>query len=109
MAWICRRLGHSGAGVTTLRVYSAWQPEADTRAATLLGKRLPAPLGLAGSDVGTLDPTEPTEDSSPYRRIASDLLGAIQCGALAVTTWDVVDVRRGGLMWGGTSGRSGGV
>jgi integrase len=81
---IAGRLGHSGGGVTTLRVYSAWMPEADSRAATTLGSRLPPPLGLTQA---TRDPViesgKSAAESSPYRQIAGDLLGAIQCGALA--------------------------
>ena len=81
---IAGRLGHSGGGVTTLRVYSAWMPEADSRAATALGTRLPAPPGLRETPNATSTSTaEPVEDGSPYRRIAGDLLGAIDCGALA--------------------------
>jgi hypothetical protein len=81
---IAGRLGHSGGGVTTLRVYSAWMPEADSRATTTLGSRLPIPQGLTqatGSRV--IEREEPADDSSPYQQIAGDLLGAIQCGALA--------------------------
>jgi site-specific recombinase XerD len=40
---IAGRLGHGSGGATTLRVYSAWAPEADQRAASLLGKHLPRP------------------------------------------------------------------
>jgi integrase len=81
---IAGRLGHSGGGVTTLRVYSAWTPEADSRAATTLGARLPAPPGLREtSSAASTSTAEPVEDSRPYRRIAGDLLGAIDCGALA--------------------------
>ena len=80
---VAGRLGHSGGGVTTLRVYSAWRPEADSRAASALGARLPTPPGL---DIGPAEvPTPqsaPDDDNSPYRRIARDLLGAIECGAL---------------------------
>ncbi len=36
------RLGHSGGGTTTLRVYSAWREEADQRAAANLTVRMPA-------------------------------------------------------------------
>jgi DNA-binding GntR family transcriptional regulator len=59
-------------------------PEADSRAATTLGSRLPVPQGLSQA---TRDPAiasgDPADESSPYRQIAADLLGAIQCGALA--------------------------
>ena len=81
---IAGRLGHSGGGVTTLRVYSAWMPEADSRAATTLGTRLPAPEGLTQARRAPVrDSGKPADESSPYRQIATDLLGAIQCGALA--------------------------
>jgi integrase len=81
---IAGRLGHSGGGVTTLRVYSAWMPEADSRAATALGTRRPAPPGLSETPSAAFTSTAaPVEDGSLYRRIAGDLLGAIDCGALA--------------------------
>ena len=40
---VAGRLGHSGGGSTTLRVYSAWVSEADQRAAVSLARRLPRP------------------------------------------------------------------
>lgn len=40
---VAGRLGHGGGGTTTLRVYSAWVSEADQRAASQLGRRLPRP------------------------------------------------------------------
>src|ERR671912_1142091 len=67
---VAGRLGHGGGGVTTLRTYAAFLPEADSRAATALGARLPAPPALAG--VGGATPPPPLvdmpEDASPYRR-----------------------------------------
>jgi integrase len=39
---VAGRLGHSGGGATTLRVYAAWLSEADQRAATTLSARMPA-------------------------------------------------------------------
>jgi hypothetical protein len=81
---VAGRLGHSGGGVTTLRVYSAWRPEADDRAATALGSRLPLPSGATQPSAGgDSTPAELVEDASPYQRIAADLRGAIACGALA--------------------------
>jgi integrase len=80
---VAGRLGHGGGGTTTLKVYSAWRSEADQRAASSLGVRMPelpihvdatAPL-TAPADQGDED------DGSPYRRIAADLRGAIACGA----------------------------
>jgi integrase len=37
---VAGRLGHSGGGATTLRVYAAWVSEADRRAAAVLGTRM---------------------------------------------------------------------
>jgi hypothetical protein len=83
---VAGRLGHGGGGVTTLRVYSAWRPEADRRAASAISDRLPAPLlaapvsdreALAAPSLEELE-----EHASPYRRIAADLRAAIACGAL---------------------------
>jgi integrase len=39
---VAGRLGHSGGGATTLRVYAAWNSEADQRAAAALSARMPA-------------------------------------------------------------------
>jgi integrase len=38
---VAGRLGHGGGGTTTLKTYSAWVSEADQRAATSLGARIP--------------------------------------------------------------------
>ena len=38
---VAGRLGHSGGGATTLRVYTAWISEADQRAASTLSGRMP--------------------------------------------------------------------
>lgn len=78
---VAGRLGHSGGGVTTLRVYSAWRSEADQRAARDMVSRLPAPP-VHIDDHGTTVVATPVEDDSPYRRIAADLKAAIKCGAL---------------------------
>jgi integrase len=40
---VAGRLGHVGGGTTTLRVYAAWVPESDKRAAGLLASRMPRP------------------------------------------------------------------
>ena len=42
---VAGRLGHGGGGTTTLKTYAAWVSEADQRAATTLGARLPRPPG----------------------------------------------------------------
>jgi integrase len=39
---VAGRLGHGGGGATTLRVYAAWVPESDRRAAATLASRLPS-------------------------------------------------------------------
>lgn len=45
---VAGRLGHSGGGVTTLRVYAAWLAEADQRASASLAARAPVrPVGPA--------------------------------------------------------------
>ncbi len=46
---VAGRLGHSGGGATTLRVYAAWLSEADQRAATTLSARMPARPRKAGT------------------------------------------------------------
>ncbi|HEU0089759.1 MAG TPA: tyrosine-type recombinase/integrase [Pseudonocardiaceae bacterium] len=38
---VAGRLGHGSGGTTTLRAYTAWVPEADQRAATNIGGRMP--------------------------------------------------------------------
>jgi integrase len=46
---VAGRLGHSGGGATTLRVYAAWLSEADQRAATTRSARMPARPRKAGT------------------------------------------------------------
>jgi integrase len=79
------RLGHSGGGTTTLRVYTAWWSEADQRAAGATPTRMPArptssrPLT---EKVSAPPPNVMDEDLQPYQRIAADLRGAIDAGIL---------------------------
>ncbi len=40
---VAGRLGHGSGGATTLRVYAAWLPESDIRAASVIASRLPRP------------------------------------------------------------------
>jgi integrase len=40
---VAGRLGHGGGGATTLRVYSAWVPESDRKAAETIAARMPVP------------------------------------------------------------------
>ena len=87
---VAGRLGHSGGGTTTLRVYSAWVAEADQRAADSLAARLPGVASVDWlDDLGALPPprSEDIEDyAAPYQHIAADLRGSIRCGALAPGT-----------------------
>ncbi len=79
---VAGRLGHSGGGATTLRVYSAWVAEADQRAAGHLGGRMPSPP-IINNVIGAPTFTADHEAvDNPYQRIAADLRGAIVCGAL---------------------------
>lgn len=81
---VAGRLGHSGGGATTLKVYSAWRSEADQRAAGILAGRMP-PVPVEVDQVGnvTIRPAEPDPDHQPpYLRIAADLGAAITCGVL---------------------------
>ena len=79
---VAGRLGHSGGGTTTLKVYSAWRSEADQRAAGSLGMRMPAlPMEMDPGTPLTGPSLDDDEDASPYRRITADLRGGIACGA----------------------------
>jgi integrase len=80
---VAGRLGHSGGGTTTLKVYSAWRSEADQRAAGTLAGRMPAiPVNVDQDGEFVIAAPPVTEDSAPYLRIAADLRAAIKCGAL---------------------------
>jgi len=73
---VAGRLGHSGAGLTTLRVYAAWLAEADQRAAAGLLARMPGrpePHAIRSESAKT-DP------SSPRERLAADLRNRILAG-----------------------------
>ena len=47
---VAGRLGHGGGGATTLRVYAAWVPTSDQRAAALLGSRMPERTSRSGPE-----------------------------------------------------------
>jgi len=83
---VAGRLGHGGGGATTLKVYSAFVAEADQRAAGSLAGRMPElPIKLIGTGALSLlepQPSAAEEPSSPYRRIAADLRGAITSGVI---------------------------
>ncbi len=83
MRTVAGRLGHSGGGTTTLKVYSAWRSEADQRAASSLGMRMPSvPIEVPSAAQTTNPSLDVDEDGTPHRRITADLRGAIACGAL---------------------------
>jgi integrase len=80
---VAGRLGHGGGGATTLRVHSAWRSEADQRAAGTLAERLAAiPPDVDEDGALVPAPRQPADYDPPYRRIATDLIAAIVCGAL---------------------------
>ncbi len=72
---VAGRLGHSGGGTVTLKVYSAWVAESDQRAAASLFTRLPQrPDGeLSGA-----------RELAPYETIAAELRAEIAAGSLPV-------------------------
>jgi integrase len=74
---VAGRLGHSGGGTTTLKVYAAWVAEADQRASTTLIGRMPTRPARPPDCV----PSQPTQ-SSPYRDIADELYAAITRGEI---------------------------
>ncbi|MBW0111605.1 tyrosine-type recombinase/integrase [Pseudonocardia sp. KRD-182] len=72
---VAGRLGHSGGGVTTLRVYAAWLAEADQRAAGGLLARMPArPAAVP------LVPRALTSPRTPREKIAASLYAQIVAG-----------------------------
>ena len=75
---VAGRLGHSGGGVTTLRVYAAWLAEADQRASVGLASRVPArpPAPLPRAERAQLDPQTPRE------RLAVELREQIVSGGI---------------------------
>lgn len=77
---VAGRLGHSGGGTTTLRVYAAWVAEADQRAAQGLADRLPARPSPAAEDAEGAK----TNPRSPYERVAAELRERIAKGSFGV-------------------------
>ncbi|OZM71593.1 hypothetical protein CFN78_18880 [Amycolatopsis antarctica] len=74
------RLGHTGGGSTTLRVYSAWVSESDQRAASSLSSRMPA----RPTDVATPTERAKTDPRSPYEKVAAQIRNQILSGNLKV-------------------------
>ncbi|MEQ4206181.1 tyrosine-type recombinase/integrase [Actinopolymorpha sp. B9G3] len=73
------RLGHSGGGTTTLRVYSAWREEADQRAAANLAVRMPTRPSATAVRIVEINPTRPHEQIAVALR-AEILSGALRPG-----------------------------
>ena len=77
---VAGRLGHSGGGVTTLRVYAAWLAEADQRAAAGLLARMPArPEAPA-----TRAERAKTDPQSPRETLAVELRDRILAGEFSI-------------------------
>lgn len=75
---VAGRLGHSGGGATTLRVYSAWLAEADQRAAGGIAGRMPArPTPASAAERAMSDPRTPRD------RLAVELRETILSGTVA--------------------------
>jgi len=74
---VAGRLGHSGGGTTTLRVYAAWVSESDQRAATNLGARMPA--RPAATSQGR-NRAVATSSPHPYQVVATALRQQIDSG-----------------------------
>lgn len=111
------RLGHSGGGSTTLRVYSAWVSESDQRAAKSLTGRMPSrpavpkesaktdprwPYEIIASKIrneilqGERIPGSPAPTQQDIARIHHVSLGTANRAVTLLKTWGLVD---------GTSGR----
>jgi hypothetical protein len=67
---VAGRLGQSGGGATTLRVYAAWVNEADRRAAETMASLIPRPVVASRSP------------RAPYEMIAAELRQRITAGHL---------------------------
>ena len=76
---VAGRLGHGGAGATTLRVYTAWSSEADQRASLSMHSHMPA-------RPEAVEPLQRilTSPDNPYERIAVTLYQLIAAGQIKV-------------------------
>jgi integrase len=80
---VAGRLGHSGGGITTLRVYAAWLAEADQRAAAGLLTRMPArPEARA-----TRAERAKTDPQSPRETLAVELRDRILAGEFPIGSY----------------------
>lgn len=76
---VAGRLGHSGGGTTTLRVYAAWLAEADQRASTSLAARIPVRPPSADAL-----PRAVTDPRTPREKLAVELRGMVVDGTIGV-------------------------
>ncbi len=76
---VAGRLGHSGGGTTTLKVYAAWVSEADQRASKVLMEHVPL------RPAGPQSPIEraKTDPQAPYEVIAAEIRRQIISGEFA--------------------------
>ncbi|ODU02804.1 MAG: hypothetical protein ABS81_16340 [Pseudonocardia sp. SCN 72-86] len=76
---VAGRLGHSGGGVTTLRVYAAWLAESDQRASASLAARIP--VRPPATDAL---PRAMTDPRTPREVLAAELRGRVMDGTIGV-------------------------
>ncbi|MEW2507080.1 tyrosine-type recombinase/integrase [Amycolatopsis sp. NPDC047767] len=76
---VAGRLGHSGGGTTTLKVYAAWVSEADQRASKTLLEHVPPqpPARVSATERAKTAP------SAPYEEIAAAIRRRILSGEIA--------------------------
>lgn len=67
---VAGRLGHGSGGITTLKVYASWSPEADRRAAQAIADIVPRP------------DTARRQPRAPYEMVASELRQRIASGLI---------------------------
>lgn len=78
---VAGRLGHSGGGTTTLKVYAAWVAAADQLASTVLLNRMPhRPTSVPSGDLAILAPRK------VHEQLAADLYADWVSGDLAAGT-----------------------
>jgi integrase len=79
---VAGRLGHSGGGTTTLKVYAAWVAAADQLASTALLNRMPKrpPTLAEPADLAIVEPRK------VHEQVAADLYGAWVNGNLTAGT-----------------------
>ncbi|MGE0843889.1 tyrosine-type recombinase/integrase [Pseudonocardia sp.] len=76
---VAGRLGHGDGGTTTLKTYTAWVSEADQRAATGLGARMPERPSRAEEERRAVRVSE-----HPYEHLADAIVAKVGSGELAI-------------------------